>query len=67
MALQIKDEIANEVRALTKQGHRAPHLAAVIVGTDGASMTYVANKEKFAISSRSASDATSPRRRTLPS
>jgi methylenetetrahydrofolate dehydrogenase (NADP+)/methenyltetrahydrofolate cyclohydrolase len=46
MALQIKDEIANEVRALTQQGHRAPHLAAVIVGTDGASMTYVANKEK---------------------
>ena len=46
MALQIKDEIANEVRGLTAQGHRAPHLAAVIVGTDGASMTYVANKEK---------------------
>ncbi len=45
-ALQIKDEIANEVRHLTEQGHRAPHLAAVIVGTDGASMTYVANKEK---------------------
>ena len=46
MALQIKDEIANEVRALTQQGHRPPHLAAVIVGEDGASMTYVANKEK---------------------
>ena len=46
MALQIKEEIANEVRQLTAQGHRAPHLAAVIVGTDGASMTYVANKEK---------------------
>ena len=46
LALQIKDEIANEVRGLTAQGHRAPHLAAVIVGTDGASMTYVANKEK---------------------
>ncbi len=45
-ALQIKDEIANEVRAMTQQGKRAPHLAAVIVGTDGASMTYVANKEK---------------------
>ncbi|MBP5341572.1 MAG: bifunctional 5,10-methylene-tetrahydrofolate dehydrogenase/5,10-methylene-tetrahydrofolate cyclohydrolase [Bacteroidales bacterium] len=45
-ALQIKEEIANEVRSLTAQGHRAPHLAAVIVGTDGASMTYVANKEK---------------------
>ena len=46
MALQIKDEIANEVRALTSAGHRAPHLAAVIVGEDGASQTYVANKEK---------------------
>lgn len=46
MALQIKDEIANEVRALTAQGKRAPHLAAVIVGEDGASKTYVANKEK---------------------
>ena len=46
LALQIKEEIANEVRNLTAQGHRAPHLAAVIVGTDGASMTYVASKEK---------------------
>ena len=44
--MQIKEEIANEVRALTAAGHRAPHLAAVIVGEDGASMTYVANKEK---------------------
>ena len=46
MALQIKEEIANEVRQLTAAGKRAPHLAAVIVGNDGASMTYVANKEK---------------------
>ena len=46
MALQIKEEIANEVRRMTAEGHRAPHLAAVIVGSDGASMTYVANKEK---------------------
>ena len=46
LALQIKEEIANEVRQLTAQGKRAPHLAAVIVGTDGASMTYVASKEK---------------------
>lgn len=44
--MQIKEEIANEVRQLTAAGHRAPHLAAVIVGEDGASMTYVANKEK---------------------
>ena len=46
LALQIKDEIANEVRAFTQQAHRPPPLAAAIVGTDGASMTYVANKEK---------------------
>ena len=46
VALQIKDEIANEVRQMTQEGRRAPHLAAVIVGNDGASMTYVANKEK---------------------
>lgn len=46
LSLQIKDELANEVRQLTGEGRRAPHLAAVIVGEDGASMTYVANKEK---------------------
>lgn len=45
-ALQIKEEIANEVRQLTAKGMRPPHLAAVIVGNDGASQTYVANKEK---------------------
>jgi methylenetetrahydrofolate dehydrogenase (NADP+)/methenyltetrahydrofolate cyclohydrolase len=46
LSLQIKDEIANEVRALTAAGHRTPHLAAILVGDDGASQTYVANKEK---------------------
>lgn len=46
LALQIKEEIANEVRQLTTKGMRPPHLAAVIVGNDGASQTYVANKEK---------------------
>lgn len=44
--LQIKDEIANEVRQYTSKGFRPPHLAAIIVGEDGASQTYVANKEK---------------------
>ena len=46
LSAKIKTEIANQVRQLTAKGHRAPHLAAVIVGTDGASQTYVANKEK---------------------
>lgn len=48
-ALQIKEEIANEVRQLTAKGMRPPHLAAVIVGNDGASQTYVANKEKSSL------------------
>ena len=34
------------MRQLTAKGMRPPHLAAVIVGNDGASQTYVANKEK---------------------
>lgn len=46
LAGQIKDEIANEVRQITTKGYRAPHLAAVLVGDDGASQTYVASKEK---------------------
>lgn len=45
-AIKIKDEIANQVRKLTAEGKRAPHLAAVLVGNDGASQTYVASKEK---------------------
>lgn len=46
LATQIKDEIANEVRNNTAHGKRAPHLAAILVGDDGASKTYVASKEK---------------------
>ncbi len=46
IAAQIKDEIANEVRLNTEKGLRAPHLAAVLVGEDPASKTYVASKEK---------------------
>ncbi|KWW30809.1 MAG: methylenetetrahydrofolate dehydrogenase (NADP+) / methenyltetrahydrofolate cyclohydrolase [bacterium P3] len=45
-AIEIKNRIANEVRQYTQQGLRAPHLAAILVGDDGASQTYVANKEK---------------------
>lgn len=40
----IKEEIAAEVTKIIKQNKRPPHLAAVLVGEDGASMTYVKNK-----------------------
>ena len=40
----IKNEIAEEVKSVKKNGYRAPHLAAVIVGNDGASLTYVGSK-----------------------
>lgn len=43
---QIKAEIAEEVTALTAGGGKQPHLAAVLVGNDGASETYVAGKVK---------------------
>ncbi len=43
---EIKDEIAAEVTKMKGRGERVPHLAAVIVGNDGASLTYVANKVK---------------------
>lgn len=40
----IKDEIAVEVTQIWARGERVPHLAAVLVGDDGASMTYVGSK-----------------------
>lgn len=46
IAEQIKKEIAAEVADMIDHGKNAPHLAAVIVGEDGASQTYVASKEK---------------------
>ena len=42
----IKDEIAVEVKERKEKGLKTPHLAAIIVGTDGASMTYVSSKVK---------------------
>ena len=41
---QIKEELAQEVTALKASGKRPPHLAAVLVGNDGASLTYVGSK-----------------------
>ncbi|MBK9798515.1 MAG: bifunctional methylenetetrahydrofolate dehydrogenase/methenyltetrahydrofolate cyclohydrolase FolD [Bacteroidetes bacterium] len=45
-SLQIQEEIRAEVEAIRSRGEKIPHLAAVIVGNDGASETYVASKVK---------------------
>ncbi len=45
-AAEIKQEIAAEEARMTADGKRAPHLAAILVGHDGGSETYVANKVK---------------------
>ena len=42
----IKDEIASEVKSIPLSGDRPPHLAALIVGNDGPSLTYVGSKVK---------------------
>jgi methylenetetrahydrofolate dehydrogenase (NADP+)/methenyltetrahydrofolate cyclohydrolase len=46
IAEQVKTEIAEEVASIRKQGGKIPHLAAILVGHDGASETYVAYKQK---------------------
>ena len=43
---QIKQEIAAEVAERVARGEKCPHLAAILVGHDGGSETYVANKVK---------------------
>lgn len=45
-AADIKKEIAAEVEKMVAQGKRRPHLAAILVGHDGGSETYVASKVK---------------------
>ena len=46
LSAQIKEEIKAEVAALVAAGQRPPHLAAVLVGDDPASHTYVGSKVK---------------------
>ncbi len=46
IARQIKLEIAAEVAAIIDDGNDGPHLAAILVGDDSASQTYVSGKEK---------------------
>ncbi|MEP6929585.1 MAG: tetrahydrofolate dehydrogenase/cyclohydrolase catalytic domain-containing protein [Flavobacterium sp.] len=45
-AEDIKNEIAAEVQSIKDAGGKVPHLAAVIVGSNGASLTYVGSKVK---------------------
>ena len=45
-AQEIKEEIAEKVRLILDQGGKIPHLAAVLVGDDGASQAYVGCKVK---------------------
>jgi methylenetetrahydrofolate dehydrogenase (NADP+)/methenyltetrahydrofolate cyclohydrolase len=46
IAAEIKKEIAEEVIRLISAGKKIPHLAAILVGNNGSSETYVANKVK---------------------
>ena len=43
---KVKKEIAEKVEAIVANGGKRPHLAAVLVGNDGASQTYVGHKER---------------------
>lgn len=44
ISLELQEEISEEVKALKAKGHKTPHLAAILVGSDGGSETYVASK-----------------------
>lgn len=46
IADEIKREIAEEVKRMQAEGAKTPHLAAILVGHDGGSETYVAHKIK---------------------
>jgi methylenetetrahydrofolate dehydrogenase (NADP+)/methenyltetrahydrofolate cyclohydrolase len=46
VAAEMKQEIAEEVKTIVEKGGKAPHLAAILVGHDGGSETYVAYKIK---------------------
>jgi methylenetetrahydrofolate dehydrogenase (NADP+)/methenyltetrahydrofolate cyclohydrolase len=42
----IKEDLTQKILALSKQGKKLPHLAAILVGNDAASETYVNSKVK---------------------
>src|SRR5690606_35932862 len=45
-ALAVKNRIKTQTASLLQAGKKQPHLAAILVGSNGASETYVANKIK---------------------
>ena len=49
VAAALRREIAVAVKTMVEAGERPPHLVAVLVGDDGASQTYVGNKERMSI------------------
>ena len=46
LALTLRGKIKEEVSLYKNSGNRSPHLAAILVGDDGASKTYVNSKER---------------------
>jgi methylenetetrahydrofolate dehydrogenase (NADP+) / methenyltetrahydrofolate cyclohydrolase len=46
ISIEIQSEIAHEVQQIKSAGKKIPHLAAILVGNDGASETYVGGKVK---------------------
>lgn len=62
---QVKQEIAAEVAEIVARGGKRPHLAAILVGHDGGSETYVAAKVK-ACEVADSSPHLSVTRQTLP-
>ena len=48
MAQTLKDEVRTDVDKWIAQGHRRPHLTAILVGNDPANKIYVRNKIKSA-------------------
>ncbi|MBC8155657.1 MAG: bifunctional 5,10-methylene-tetrahydrofolate dehydrogenase/5,10-methylene-tetrahydrofolate cyclohydrolase, partial [Bacteroidetes bacterium] len=46
LSAQIKQEITADVAAFVAEGGKTPHLVAILVGSNGASETYVASKMK---------------------
>ena len=46
ISLEIQESIREEVKKIISNGGKQPHLAAILVGNDGGSETYVASKVK---------------------